>query len=438
MPNPASLSGPAQLSTADFFGGHPEDPLRLPEGFADWLDASAKALGTYEPTLCAAPRANTRLKPKAAEQTNGDGQGHLVLNLASYDYLGLGSHPRVVTAAEQALRVFGVGAAGSPMLSGRTEPLAELEQELCRLTGRDSVLVFPSGFQGAMATVAAVLRRGDVAVLDERCHISLFEGGSTVRCASRDLCARRPHSARRSPEPVCLAAAPGRRRGPLFDGRRRCELAVSRRSLRGARRGRAGRRGPFVHDSRCQRRRCAGTARRGRKSRTAVRHPVQGPRLPGRFCCRPRQLIDYIKLFANGYGFSCALPPAILAAAREAVRLGREAELRERLASNARYFRDGLTHLGLDTGRSSTHVIPIMLGRDRVRLYELTRLLRTRGLFVAPVDYPSVPDDAVRLRATVTAAHTRDQLDRALEIIEEAAPPTDRPDRRASRLEAVG
>ena len=92
--------------------------------------------------------------------------------------------------------------------------------------------------------------------------------------------------------------------------------------------------------------------------------------------------------------------------------------LRERLAANAQYFRDAARTMGLDTGLSTTHVIPLIF-KDRQFLYDAGLKLRDRGIYVVPIDYPAVPEDAVRFRISISAAHTREDLDIALNTIED-------------------
>ena len=134
--------------------------------------------------------------------------------------------------------------------------------------------------------------------------------------------------------------------------------------------------------------------------------------------------MDYLRFFANSYGFSCALPPAIVAAILAGLDVATEDNtLRDRLAANASYFRTALQGLGLNTGESTTHVVPIVVGSDRRLLYEAGLELRARGLFMAIVDYPSVPEGGLRYRASVTAAHTRADLDEALNILSDTLVP---------------
>ena len=125
-------------------------------------------------------------------------------------------------------------------------------------------------------------------------------------------------------------------------------------------------------------------------------------------------------MYGNGYGFSVALPASVIASLRAALKVAeRDAGLRERLWSNGQYLRTKLNEIGVDTGRSNSFIVPIMIGSDRELLYDLCHRMRRRGLFLPPIDYPIVPQDQVRYRASVTAMHTREDIDEALNIIED-------------------
>ena len=126
------------------------------------------------------------------------------------------------------------------------------------------------------------------------------------------------------------------------------------------------------------------------------------------------------------------MPPAIVAAVLRALEIARrEPELRDRLWANANYFREHLNAIGIDTGASTTYIMPLVVG-DRAQMYRLGHELRHRGLFVAPVDYPAVPEDRICFRACVTANHTRADLDEALNILADTLVPAVQQNARAS------
>src|SRR2546423_11600976 len=139
----------------------------------------------------------------------------------------------------------------------------------------------------------------------------------------------------------------------------------------------------------------------------------------GGFVAGSKETLQYLRFYAHPYVYSCALPPVVVAAILKALEIGTsQAELRTQLWDNADYFHAQLRGLGIDAGASTTYIMPIVIG-DRERMYRLGHQLRRRGLWVAPVDYPAVPQDRICFRACVTAKHSRADLDEALNILED-------------------
>src|SRR5882762_5664876 len=167
---------PAKLSLSNFLAGESRDPLQAPPSFTAWMQAGAWAVELYEPELLASADARTSIRY--------DGKSQSVINLCSYNYLGLANHPDVVAAAHEALKTHGLGACGSPMLSGMTDLHRELERKIAQFLGREDAMLFNSGFGGALGTISGLLRKTDVAVLDNRSHLSLRDGATLARCRS--------------------------------------------------------------------------------------------------------------------------------------------------------------------------------------------------------------------------------------------------------------
>src|SRR6266550_3005033 len=165
---------PAKLSLSNFLAGESRDPLQAPPSFTAWMQAGAWAAELYEPELLAGADARTTIRY--------DGKSQSVINLCSYNYLGLANHPDVIAAAHEALRTHGLGACGSPMLSGMTDLHRELERRVAQFLGREDAMIFNSGFGGALGTISGLLRKSDVAVLDNRSHLSLRDGAILSRC----------------------------------------------------------------------------------------------------------------------------------------------------------------------------------------------------------------------------------------------------------------
>src|ERR1700719_1672923 len=164
----------AKLSLADFVVGDSDDPLVPPLAFTQWRQAGAWEATLYEPEMLGSAAARTTI--------NYEGKPRSVINLCSYNYLGLANRPEVIAAAQEALTKYGMGACGSPLLSGMTDLHRQLERRVADFLGREDAMLFNSGFGGPLGTISALLRKTDVAVLDNRSHLSLRDGAVLSRC----------------------------------------------------------------------------------------------------------------------------------------------------------------------------------------------------------------------------------------------------------------
>src|SRR6476659_5869474 len=187
---------PAKLSLSNFLGGESDDPLQPPPSFTNWMQLGAWAVELYEPELLSTADAWTTITYA--------GKPRQVINLCSYNYLGLANHPDVLAAAHEALRTHGMGACGSPMLSGMTDLHRELERRVAKFLNRDDAMLFNSGFGGALGTISGLLRKSDVAIMDNRSHLSLRDGA----VLARTRCERFEHN-----DPESLDAALTRHKG---------------------------------------------------------------------------------------------------------------------------------------------------------------------------------------------------------------------------------
>ncbi|HSQ64060.1 MAG TPA: aminotransferase class I/II-fold pyridoxal phosphate-dependent enzyme [Polyangiaceae bacterium] len=401
----------SRFSLADFFGPETEDPLEPPSDYAEWRNASTWATGLYERRMLAAPTPRTEI--------DAGGSRHSVVNLASYNYLGLATHPETVAAAKAALDHYGTGACGSPVLSGKTDLHGALESALVDFTGREAALLFNSGFGGALGTLQGLLRKGDVAVIDDKSHMCLIDGTKLAGAQVLPFAHNDPESLDEA-----LTRTKGKRRLVVVEGVYSMDgdVADLPALLEVTERHGVGVMIDEAHSILAMGKTGGGvTEHFGAESRIALKYATFSKAFAscGSFVAGRSRTLEYLRYYANPYGFSCALPPPVVASVLKALEIARRDDsLRSRLAENATYFRTQLHALGIDTGTSTTHVVPIILGPHRELLYMLSYAMLARGLFVAPVDYPSVPEDQVRFRASITAAHTRADLDEALNIIE--------------------
>jgi glycine C-acetyltransferase len=405
----------AKLNLSNFLAGESDDPLEAPASFTNWMREGAWAVELYEPELLATADARTMI--------SYGGKPRPVINLCSYNYLGLANHPEVLVAAHEALRTHGLGACGSPMLSGMTDLHRELERRVAKFLGREDAMLFNSGFGGALGTISGLLRKTDVALLDNRSHLSLRDGAVLSRCRTEKFEHNDPVSL-----DIALNRQKGRRQLVIVEGiysmdgdfgnlRELIDVAESH--------------GASVFIDEAHSMLACGEHGRGAAEKFGVEN-----RIPliygtfskafgalGGFVAGSKETLQYLRFYAHPYVYSCALPAVVIAAILKALELGTsQPELRTQLWENADYFQAQLRRLGLDTGASTTYVMPIVIG-DRERMYRLGHELRRRGLWVAPVDYPAVPQNRICFRACVTAKHTRADLDEALNILEDTLVP---------------
>jgi 8-amino-7-oxononanoate synthase len=406
---------PAKLSLSNFLAGESNDPLQAPASFTNWMRECAWAVELYEPELLGSADARTLI--------NYGGKPRSVINLCSYNYLGLANHPEVLVAAHEALRTHGLGACGSPMLSGMTDLHRELERRVAKFLGREDAMLFNSGFGGALGTISGLLRKTDVALLDNRSHLSLRDGAVLSRCRTEKFEHNDPASL-----DTALSRQGGRRQLVIVEGIYSMDgdfgnlpelLAVAQSH------------GASVFIDEAHSMLACGEHGRGAAEKFGVEEHVplvygtfsKAFGALGGFVAGSRETLQYLRFYAHPYVYSCALPPVVIAAILKALELGTEQpELRTQLWENADYFHAQLRSLGLDVGASTTYVMPIVIG-DRERMYRLGHELRRRGLWVAPVDYPAVPQHKICFRACVTAKHTRADLDEALNILADTLVP---------------
>ncbi len=403
---------PRKLGLADFYHGHDTDPLLAPPEFADWVRATPREQALFSRPLLSAAG------PRSIVSSEGGPKD--VLNLASLDYLGINRHPEVVQAQKDALDEWGSGACGVPLLTGTTRLHRALEADVAELSTRQAGAIFASGFAGGVGLMAALLRRGDVAITDEKTHMCWMDG---IRESGARL-ATFAHG----------DAADLERKLEQHAGSRRLVVVDALYSMDGD-----------VADLPALLDVCDAhgvglivdeahsifalgdtgggvTEAQGVTGRVRMMFGTFSKALSqlGGFAAADEDLIRYARMYAHPFVFSSALPPAVVAGIRAAMAvMQREGDRRRQLAENASYFRDGLTAMGLSFGASTTHVVPVMVGDARDVLYDAALSMFERGLYVVPIDYPAVPEDRLRFRAAITATHTREDLDEALNIIED-------------------
>lgn len=349
-----------------------------------------------------------------------DGERYLMMS--GYSYLGLGGDERIVAAARAALDEYGTGTHGVRALAGSTPLHEELEAEVARFAGRESAMVFGSGYAANVGTIGALVGPGDTVFIDKYDHASIVDGcklsGATmVRFRHNDV----DHLDRRlraaDPDGIRLVVVDSVYSmdgdiAPLPELREVCDahsalLMVDEAHALGVI-GRTGRGIEEHFDGRA-----LVDVKLGTLSKAI---PSNGGWVAG-----PPELIGYMRYNARPFLFSAALAPAQVGAALEALRiLQREPERVAHIQREAARLRGILNDAGLRTLSSETAVIPVIAGSDHAA-YDYATACRRAGVIGLPVVTPAVPNDLARLRIAVTARHDTADIDLAATAFLKAA-----------------
>jgi 8-amino-7-oxononanoate synthase len=374
--------------------------------------------------------------------------GRRVVMLGSNNYLSLTNHPEVLRAAHDALDRYGTSCTGSRFLNGNLELHETLERELAEFTGKEAALVFSSGFLANLGTIG-LLGSGEDAVIFSASenHASLLDGARMARCERARLFHSIDHLARqlapRSEWPHALVVSDG-----VFSMTGRVADLLALVDLK----RRYGFR-LYLDDAH-------GFGVLGPQGRGTAASLGVAPEIDllfgtfskalasvGGFVASERPVIEYLRHKVRTLIFSAALPPASAAAALAALRiLPREPSLFERLWENVAFFRDGVRKLGYQTLGSTTPVVPLFIGSEALA-FRMCREALDLGVFTTPAIYPAVRMGHALIRTSVMAAHTREHLSTALEVLAKLAerypPPSVDPDtlppaREMDIAEAIG
>jgi glycine C-acetyltransferase len=359
-----------------------------------------------------------------ANRTRVTVDGRKVISLASNNYLGLNTHPRLLEAAEAANRQLGAGSGAVRGISGTMTVHEELEAALASFKNVEAVLTFQSGFTCNTGVIPVVAAEPDLIVSDQLNHASIIDGMRLSRAPRviyrhkdvahlRELLANARREGRPDGQPYrsILVVTDG-----VFsmDG----DIAPLPAIVEAAEAFEAA---VYVDDAHA-----SGVL--GRNGRGTVDHfglhgqvAIQVGTLSkaigvlGGYVAGPQVLREMLVQRARPFLFSTSHPPAVAAACLAAIRvLEEEPELIERLWARTRHFQDGLRSLGFATGATETPITPIPVGDSATAIRFADRLLE-EGVWVTSVVYPTVPLDGARLRAIVTATHEVADLDACLD-----------------------
>jgi len=339
-------------------------------------------------------------------------EGREVINFGSNDYLRLAADPRLGQAVAAALADAGWGAGASPLITGYADWHARLEQRLAAFEGTEAALLFPSGFAANAGAVAALAGPGDTIFTDRKNHASLWDGCRLSRADVRtyphlDLprlteLLERPTSGRRLivSDTLFSMDGDGAPLGELVDLAERFDAMLLLDEAHAT--GVFGAHGRGLAEA------------AGVEDRVAVRVGTLSKALGchGGFVAGSATLIEWLVQRARPYVFSTAAPAAMAAAALAAVDIvEHEPQRRQQLLAAAAHLRQRLVEHGWDIGRSTSQIIPIMLGQP-ARALELSQRLLEQGLYVPAIRPPTVPEGEACLRISLTAGHTAEMVER--------------------------
>jgi glycine C-acetyltransferase len=350
--------------------------------------------------------------------------GKRVINIASNNYLGLTTHPKLREAALNAIKKYGVGSGAVRTVSGTMKIHMELEEKIARFKNVEACVVFQSGFTANAGTVSAILGKDDFIISDELNHASIIDGARLSR--AKILVFRHKDTAHAEEQLASIQDQPGRKLlitdgvfsmdgdiGPLPQ---LCHLAEKYGAIM------------MVDDAHS-----SGVL--GRNGRGTIDHfsvhgrvDVQVGTLSkaigalGGYVCGTRELIDFLYHRARPFLFSTSHPPSVAATCIAAFEvLENEPERIEKLWENTRFFKKELGALGFNIGGqntpvSETPITPIIVGEGRLAM-EFSRELFKEGLFAPGIAFPTVAEGKARLRTIMSATHTHEELQQALEIL---------------------
>ncbi len=378
------------------------DPL----GYLSKEIASLKEQGVY--------RTLRQLSGEQGARATFDGRS--VVNLSSNNYLGLTTHPKLRAAALEAIDELGVGSGAVRTIAGTMDIHMELERRLATFKHVEAVVVFQSGFAANAGTVSGVLGREDVIVSDGLNHASIIDGARLSRATIKVF----PHKNVDAARKILKELPAGQRKLLITDGvfsmdgdlaplPALCDLAEEFGCIM------------MVDDAHA-----SGVF--GKNGRGTVDHFGMHGRVDlqvgtlskaigalGGYVAGSRTLIEFLYHRARPFLFSTSHPPSVAATCIAALEvLQGEPQLIERLWENTRFFQQGLRQLGFNTGISESPITPVIAGAGALAMKLSDRLFQ-EGVFAQGIAFPTVARDRARVRTIVTATHTRDELQFALD-----------------------
>ncbi|HOJ08966.1 MAG TPA: aminotransferase class I/II-fold pyridoxal phosphate-dependent enzyme [Clostridiales bacterium] len=403
-----------KLSMADFMNVPDVDIMGRADLFSDFMgDIRAKHHMQYKRVAFDGSEPIRRvLDPYTGEVRE-------MIYLASNDYLNLTRHPKVVAAGREALDKYGAGAGSVPLLGGTLDIHIELEEKIAKFKGCEAAIIYTSGFGSNAGTLLSLLQSEDIAILDMLAHASIIDGckNTNLKVFKHNDLASLEHILKRVKDKyrTKLVAVDG---VYSMDG----DIAPLDKIIEIAKYY-----GAYVMVDEAHATGVIGRNGKGTPEYCNVEGKVdivagtfsKGLGGVGGFIASNSNLVQLLNFYSRTYMFSTAMTPQVTASLIAAIDvIENEPELREKLWENINYFRKNLLDLGFNLGNSQTAIFPVIIGDDFI-VKEICRRLHEANIYVNPVLYPAVPKKLARIRMSLMANHTTEQLDKVLNVLED-------------------
>ena len=346
-------------------------------------------------------------------------EGRKVLNFCSNNYLGLADDPRIVEAACSSLKSEGFGSGASRLVCGNMESHRSLQEAVAKLKKTEQCLLFSSGYMANVGIISGLFGRDDLIISDKLNHASIVDGIILSRADSK----RYAHKDMDALEDILKNTGKYRRKLIVTDSvfSMDGDLAPLQEIVSLSNKYDA-----LVMVDEAHAFGVLGENGSGLVEQLGLHGQIdiqmgtfsKAAGTYGAYCCGSKAMIDLLVNRARSFIYTTGLPPSVAAASLEAVRIiESDRTLRQKLAQQAQYLREGLKQLGFDTMASQTPIIPVLL-KDAAIAMEFSRRLLECGIFVQAIRPPTVPVNSSRLRITVMATHVKEDIEYLLELMQ--------------------
>jgi glycine C-acetyltransferase len=348
-----------------------------------------------------------------------DIDGKKVLNLSSNNYLGLASHPKVKEGFINATKKYGAGAGASRLISGNIEIFEELEKKIAGFKGTETALIFSTGYMANVGIISSLAGKDDLILSDKLNHASIIDGCLLSRAAFK----RFPHRDTKKLEELLKNSSGYGQKLIITEGvfSMDGDIAPLPEIVNLSKKYSATLMLDEAHATGVLGKNGKGTMEHfGLKNGVDIIMGTFGKALGvfGAYAAGTEELREYLINKARSQIFTTGLPPGVIGAVIQALDIvEKESGLREQLKENMAFFRKGLQELGFNTMNSETQIIPVLIGDSKVAM-KMSEMLIEQGVFAQGIRPPTVPKGYARLRATLMATHTREDLEKALDAFQ--------------------